>query len=155
MQGVIVEGRSVQKDDAMPICLLPLLSHPKRTQIKSGSVFRERYQSVTPAQAVANIAAESAKVFTKFDALKGYHQIPMDEWSELCLADSSSCEPRLSSRSIKIDVWTKPFRLPLHHGRRDHNYTTAMKNNTHVLHPGVGERHDILAPGMVTVVIHM
>lgn len=32
---------------------------------------RERYQSATPAQAVADIAAESAKIFTKLDALKG------------------------------------------------------------------------------------
>lgn len=37
---------------------------------------RERYQCPTPAQAVADIAADSAKVFTKFDALKGYHQCP-------------------------------------------------------------------------------
>ena len=33
----------------------------------------ERYQCPTPAQAVADIAAENAKIFTKFDALKGYH----------------------------------------------------------------------------------
>jgi len=36
-------------------------------------VKRERYQSVTPAQAVADIATENAKIFTKLDALKGYH----------------------------------------------------------------------------------
>ena len=46
-------------------------------------VKRERYQSATPAQAVADIAAESAKVFTKLDALKGYHQCPLDEDSQL------------------------------------------------------------------------
>lgn len=40
------------------------------------NVRRERYQSVTPAQAVADIAAEKAKLFTKLDALKGYHQCP-------------------------------------------------------------------------------
>ena len=34
-------------------------------------VKRERYQSTTPAQAVADIAAENAKIFTKLDALKG------------------------------------------------------------------------------------
>ena len=40
-------------------------------------VKRERYQSPTPAEAVADIAAENAKVFTKLDALKGYHQCPL------------------------------------------------------------------------------
>ena len=44
---------------------------------------RERYQSTTPAQAVADIAAENAKVFTKLDALKGYHQCPLDRESQL------------------------------------------------------------------------
>ena len=46
-------------------------------------VKRERYQSTTPAQAVADIAAESAKTFTKLDAMKGYHQCPLDEASQL------------------------------------------------------------------------
>ena len=45
-------------------------------------VKRERYQSPTPAQAVADIAAENAKVFTKLDALKGYYQCPLDEESQ-------------------------------------------------------------------------
>ena len=42
-------------------------------------VRRERYQSDTPAQAVAAIAAERAKVLTKLDALKGYHQCPLNQ----------------------------------------------------------------------------
>ncbi len=46
-------------------------------------VRRERYQSIPPAQAVADIAAENAKFFTKLDALKGYHQCPLDEESQL------------------------------------------------------------------------
>ena len=46
-------------------------------------VKRERYQSATPAQAVADIAADSAKIFTKLDAMKGYHQCPLDEESQL------------------------------------------------------------------------
>lgn len=46
-------------------------------------VRRERYQCPTPAQAVADIAAENAKVFTKLDALKGYHQCPLDVESQL------------------------------------------------------------------------
>ena len=43
---------------------------------------RERYQSATPVQAVADIAAENAKNFTKLDALKGYHQCPLDRKSQ-------------------------------------------------------------------------
>ena len=46
-------------------------------------VKRERYQSVTPAQAVADIASNNAKVFTKLDALKGYHQCPLDDASQI------------------------------------------------------------------------
>ena len=46
-------------------------------------VRRERYQTPTPAQAVADIAAENAKFFTKIDARKGYHQCPLDEESQL------------------------------------------------------------------------
>ena len=45
-------------------------------------VRRERYQSATPTQAVADIAADNAKVFTKLDAMKGYHQCPLDEESQ-------------------------------------------------------------------------
>ena len=45
-------------------------------------VCRERYPSVTPAEAVADIAQAKAKFFTTFDALKGYHQIPLDEESQ-------------------------------------------------------------------------
>ena len=46
-------------------------------------VRRERYQSCTPAQAVADIAASEATVFTVMDAMKGYHQCPLDEESQL------------------------------------------------------------------------
>ena len=46
-------------------------------------VRRERYQSPTPAQAVTDIAADKAKVFTKIDAMKGYHQCPLDNESQL------------------------------------------------------------------------
>ena len=44
---------------------------------------RERYLSPTSAQTVADIAAENSKVFTKLDALKGYHQCPLDEETQL------------------------------------------------------------------------
>ena len=46
-------------------------------------VRRERYQTTPPAQAVADIAAENAKFFTVIDALKGYHQCPLDRQSQL------------------------------------------------------------------------
>jgi len=41
-------------------------------------VLCERYQSQTP---VADIAPTDAQVFTTLDALKGYHQCPLDEAS--------------------------------------------------------------------------
>ena len=45
-------------------------------------VRREWYPSTTPAAAVADIAQAKAKYFTTFDAIKGYHQIPLDEDSQ-------------------------------------------------------------------------
>ena len=45
-------------------------------------VKRERYQSPTPSQAVADIPTENATIFTKLDAMKGYHQCPLDEASQ-------------------------------------------------------------------------
>lgn len=42
----------------------------------------ERYQSLTPIQAVADIATENAIIFTKIDAMKGYHQCPLDKASQ-------------------------------------------------------------------------
>ena len=45
-------------------------------------VRREYYPSTTPQDAVADIQHSSAKYFTVFDALKGYHQCPLDEESQ-------------------------------------------------------------------------
>ncbi len=45
-------------------------------------VRRERYPSIPPAEAVADIQESKAKYFTVFDALKGYHQCPLDEASQ-------------------------------------------------------------------------
>ena len=45
-------------------------------------VIRERYQSLTPHQAIADISATGAKFFTKFDATSGYWQCPLDEESQ-------------------------------------------------------------------------
>ena len=44
-------------------------------------VRRERYQSPTPAEAVADIAAEEAQIFTVLDAMKGYYHCPLEESS--------------------------------------------------------------------------
>ena len=46
-------------------------------------VRREKYQSPTPAEAVADIAAEEANFFTVLDTKKGYHQCPLAEASQL------------------------------------------------------------------------
>lgn len=43
---------------------------------------RERYPSTTPAEAITNIRQSKAQCFTVFDALKGYHQCPLDEESQ-------------------------------------------------------------------------
>ena len=45
-------------------------------------VRREHYPSVTPAEAVTDIQQSRAKFFTVLDALKGYHQCPLDEESQ-------------------------------------------------------------------------
>ena len=45
-------------------------------------VKRERFQSTPPAVAVANIAKSKAKYFTVLDAIKGYHQCPLDKDSQ-------------------------------------------------------------------------
>lgn len=44
-------------------------------------VIRPRYQSQTPLEIVASTDASRAKYFTVVDALKGYHQIPLDKES--------------------------------------------------------------------------
>lgn len=45
-------------------------------------VKRERYQSATPAQAVADITTGNAQILTKIDVKKGYHQSPLDIQSQ-------------------------------------------------------------------------
>ena len=65
------------KKDSQEIRLCVDLSHLNKY------VRREKYQSLTPAQAVADIAADNAKIFTKIDARKGYHQCPLDKESQI------------------------------------------------------------------------
>ena len=45
-------------------------------------VKRERYTSPTPAEAIADITHSDVKYFTSFDAVKGYHQCPLDKASQ-------------------------------------------------------------------------
>ena len=45
-------------------------------------IVREGYQSPTPHECVASIQASKAKVFSSFDALKGYHQCPLNPASQ-------------------------------------------------------------------------
>ena len=46
-------------------------------------VKRELYSSCTPSDAVADISSQNSAFFTVFDALKGYHQCPLDQESQL------------------------------------------------------------------------
>ena len=46
-------------------------------------VRQKRYQSPTPAGAVADITASNAKLFTVLDAMKSYHQCPLEQESQL------------------------------------------------------------------------
>ena len=48
-------------------------------------VSRERYQSLTPTQEVDDIATNKAKIFSKLDAMKRYHQCPVDTESQLLM----------------------------------------------------------------------
>ena len=67
----------IPKKNSDKICMCVDLSHLNRF------VSRERYQSPTPVLAVADIAASEAKIFTVLDALKGYHQCPIDQDSQI------------------------------------------------------------------------
>ena len=46
-------------------------------------VQRELYSVCTPSDAIADISSKHLKYFTNFDALKGYHQCPLDATSQL------------------------------------------------------------------------
>ena len=43
---------------------------------------RQLYPTKSVLEACQNIARDEAKIFSKFDAVKGYHQIPLDEKSK-------------------------------------------------------------------------
>ena len=54
---------------------------PHFTQLNK-FIVREGYQSPTPHEYIASIQASKARVFSSFDALKGYHQRPLDPASQ-------------------------------------------------------------------------
>ena len=64
------------KKNSDSICMCVDLSHLNRF------MKRERYQSSSPAEAVADMAASNAKFFTILDARKGYHQCHLDAQSQ-------------------------------------------------------------------------
>ena len=69
----------------------------------------ERYQSATPSQAVADITAENAQIFTKLDTRKGYHQCPLDNESQ----DLPCLSPHLDGSSSSSFVHpTESHRYP-------------------------------------------
>ena len=53
-------------------------SHKNVCGFIQAKLLRERYQSPTPLEAVADIAAEETRYFTIMDAVQPYHQIPLD-----------------------------------------------------------------------------
>ena len=64
------------KKNTENICICVDLSHLNRY------VQRERYMSPSPAEAIVDIAAANAKYFMVLDAMKGYHQCPLDQDSQ-------------------------------------------------------------------------
>ena len=81
-------------------------------------VQREWYMSPTPAEAIADIAAAKAKYFTVLNAMKGYHQCPLDQDSQLLTTFSTPFGSfkylrvlmgYLSSMNITISAWQKPW----------------------------------------------
>ena len=65
------------KKNSHKISLCVDLSHLNRF------VIGERYQFLTPAEIVADIAASHTQVFTVLEALKEYHQCPLDQESQI------------------------------------------------------------------------
>ena len=108
------------KKNSEDICLCVDLSK-LNTYVK-----RERYQSPTPREAVADIAAIQAKYFTTCDALSGYHQCPLAKDSQsltplLCpLVGSCSFEPpSVFARFLNttMGVWMRPSVILLKHAK--------------------------------------
>jgi len=67
----------VPKKNSDRICMCVDLSHLNRY------MKREKYQLAIPAEAIADISACQAKFFNVLDAMKGYHQCPLDQESQL------------------------------------------------------------------------
>lgn len=89
---LLADGIITRVTEPTPWCA-PIVVVPKKTSDEvrlcvdftrlNRFVQRERYQSPTPHECVMCISESSAQVFSTFDALKGYHQCPLDEESQL------------------------------------------------------------------------
>ena len=80
-------------------------------------VQRERYLLPSPAEAIADIAATNAKHFIVLDAMKCYHQCPLDQGSQPLTTFITPfgrfkylCAPMgyHLSQKITIVAWQKP-----------------------------------------------
>ncbi|PAA68329.1 hypothetical protein BOX15_Mlig030097g1 [Macrostomum lignano] len=98
-------------------------------------VIRERYVSQTPFEVVSNIQT-GAKFFTTVDAIKGYHQIPIDQ------------ESQLLTTFITLFGRYKYLRAPFglssiseHYNRRVDEVLENLKNTYHI----VDDVHVLLA----------
>ena len=78
--------------------------------------------SPSPVEAIADIASTNAKYFTVLDAMKGYHQCPLDQNSQ-CLTTFITPFGRFkylrtltgyhSYQNITIATWQKPWQISL------------------------------------------
>ena len=86
-------------------------------------VQHEQYMSPSPVEAIADTAATNAKYFTILDAMKGYHQCPLDQNSP---TPNHIYYPPLagfkylhtltgyhSYQNITIATWQKPWQISL------------------------------------------
>ena len=69
---IVVNGKKDSDDIRMCVDLSKLNQYVKR----------EHFPAPPPREVVVDIASSSARYFTKFDALSGYHQIPLAEESQ-------------------------------------------------------------------------
>ena len=63
-------------------------------------VWRERYPSLNAAEVVTDIHQSQTKFFTVFDALKSYHQCPLDEETKVDNFYHSLWPIQISERTV-------------------------------------------------------
>ena len=90
-------------------------------------VVRERWQSPTPLEVVSNLP-KNAKFFTTVDAVKGYHQIPLDPDSQALTTFITPFKRYMFKRA--------PFGISSiseHYNRRMYEIIAELKNTRHVV----------------------